>query len=49
MPETTATCACCGNVFPIRQMRFNRRESDKVYEYQCVSCRALIKSGELKR
>lgn len=49
MPESTAACACCGGTYPIRQMRFNKRESDEQYEYQCSTCRALIKAGEIKR
>lgn len=49
MPESTAACACCGNVKPLRLMRFVRRASDNQYEYLCDVCRKMVKLGELQR
>lgn len=42
-------CEVCKHEFPVKALRFNKRKSDGVYEYQCTSCRKLIAAGELQR
>lgn len=49
MATRTDICAVCNVEKPVSELRFNKRESDKQYEYQCSNCRKLIAAGELKR
>lgn len=48
-PESTAACANCNAVKPLRLMRYIRRASDNQFEYLCDVCRKAIKEGLLTR